>query len=84
MYYLGISPPELTLEIDRYLYRILRIAAMKQITRNWLKPTPPLFNNWKANVNSMLEMERITFRITNQEQEHLKRWHKWINYVNHN
>ena len=36
---LGTTQPELTPVIDRYLYSSTRGAAMKQITRSWLKPT---------------------------------------------
>ena len=46
---------------------------MKQISWNWLKPTPPSFNNWKSNTNNILEMERLIYRIIIQEIEHLKR-----------
>lgn len=81
---LGISPTEVTSEIDRYLYRILRIAALKQITRNWLKPTPPSFNNWKSTVNNIQEMERITYRIRNQEPEYQRRWNRWSKYMDYN
>uniref|UniRef100_A0A8C5BXC6 Reverse transcriptase domain-containing protein n=1 Tax=Gadus morhua TaxID=8049 RepID=A0A8C5BXC6_GADMO len=64
---LGVTPDELISERDKYLFRILRIAAMKQITRNWLKPTPPSFKNWKSNINNILEMERITYITRNLE-----------------
>lgn len=76
---LGKSPPELTQEIDKYLYRILRTAALKQITRNWLKPLTPPHQKWKETVQEIMEMERITFRIRNKESEFNKRWNKWIN-----
>lgn len=38
---LGKSPNALSLSSDKYLYRILRITAIKQITRFWLKPLAP-------------------------------------------
>ncbi len=69
---LGVTPTELTTEKDRYMYKILEITALKQITRNWLKPTPPSFNKWKSTVNGIIEMERTTYKVRNQEQEYLK------------
>ena len=45
---LGKSPPELMQEIDQYLYRVLRIAALKQVTRIWLKPSSPSAQKWKV------------------------------------
>jgi len=33
---LGIIPSAIDKERDKYLYTILRIAALKQITQNWL------------------------------------------------
>uniref|UniRef100_A0A3B5B6V9 Uncharacterized protein n=1 Tax=Stegastes partitus TaxID=144197 RepID=A0A3B5B6V9_9TELE len=35
---LGIPPKALPVKSDKYLHRILRITAIKQITKNWLKP----------------------------------------------
>ena len=81
---LGVTPDELISERDKYLFRILRIAAMKQITRNWLKPTPPSFKNWKSNINNILEMERITYITRNLEIEFLKRCNKWLTYMDYN
>ena len=57
---------------------------MKQITRNWLKPTPPSFKNWKSNINNILEMERITYITRNLEIEFLKRCNKWLTYMDYN
>ncbi len=33
---------------------------------------PLSFNNWKSAVNNILEMEKITYKIRNQESEFLK------------
>ncbi len=74
----GISPRELTEETDRHLYRIVRIAAMKQITKYLLKINPPSFNNWKLALNNMVEIERITYKIRDQEPDYLKQWNRWF------
>ena len=62
----GIPPSELASEIHRYLYRTNGMAALIQMMRNWLKPTPPSLNSREPNVNNILEMERIIYRIGNQ------------------
>lgn len=50
---------------------------MKTMTRN---STLSSFNHWKSNVKGILEMERMTFRISNQELELLFTYDFFINF----
>ena len=73
---LGTLPPELISETDRYLYRILRIAALKQITRNWKQPDLPTTGNWFRTIKEIHTMENITHNIRQQKTLFEKRWAK--------
>ena len=79
---LGIIPLEIHREGDKYLYTILRIAALKQITRKWLDAKPPTINNWKITVEDIKEMERITYKMRNREDEFKRNWSKWASQIN--
>ena len=54
---LNICPPDLISEADRYLFRILRITALKQITRNWKQQYGPKIENWLSTVKEVHTME---------------------------
>ena len=75
---LGLTPLEIQSEGDKYLYSILRIAALKQITRNWLDVNPPSVNNWKKTIEEIKEMERITYKMRNREDQFNMNWRKWV------
>ena len=72
---LGQSPPELIQEIFT-VYRILRTAALKQETRNWLKPSSPPYQECKETVQEIVEIERIMFQFRNKEIEFNRRLNK--------
>ena len=69
---LGIIPLEIHREGDKYLYTILRIAALKQITRKWLDAKPPSSNNWKTTE---------IYKMRNHEDEFKRNWSKWVSEV---
>ena len=54
--FLGRTPHTLVLQNDKYLFRILRITALKQMTRNWLKPLAPQISNWEETINEIYSM----------------------------
>lgn len=60
---LGRTPSQVSLTPNRYMFRILRIAAIKQITKNWLKPDVPGITKWKETIKDIFNMEKITYRI---------------------
>ena len=74
---LGIIPFEIQREGDKYLFTILRIAALKQITRKWLDANPPSSNDWEKTIEEIKEMERITYKMNNREDEFMRNWSKW-------
>lgn len=44
---LGRTPQPLSQQTDKYLFKFFRVAALKQITKNWLKPAAPQLSKWK-------------------------------------
>ena len=71
---LGTLPKALSLKSDKYLYRILRITAIKQITK--LKPKPPQISKWNESIKEIYNMERITHSIRNLNAVFELRWKK--------
>lgn len=45
---LNIIPLEIKREGDKYLYTLIHIAALKQITQHWLHVKPPSINTWNS------------------------------------
>lgn len=76
--YLGYL--ECTVDVkDRYLAKILLLAAKKAITKNWLKTETPGKKQWVAIVEDIMEMENFTYKLKLKEERFLKDWGKWIN-----
>lgn len=42
-------------EAHKYLYDILRVAAMKRVTQRWFDPRPPPIKRWKTAVDEILQ-----------------------------
>ena len=61
----GKTPSQISLTPERYMYRILRTAAIKQVSKNWLKPDVLQITKWKETMKEIYNMERITYRISN-------------------
>ena len=64
------------------MFLIIRVALIKQITRNWLKDDNLSNPKQKDPVNEIYVMEKTTMRIRNQVYIFEKRWEKW--YVTNN
>lgn len=60
--YLGDLPEGMSGN-DKYLLKILTVAAKKAITRRWLQSIPPTVDDWKEIVKESHEMERLTFLL---------------------
>ena len=73
---LGKSPQALSLPSDKYLYRILRITAIKQITKNWMNAAAPQIIKWKETIKEIYVMEKITHRIRNISDVFETRWER--------
>ena len=71
---LGRTPLHLSLQTDKNLFRILRVTALKQITKNCLKPVAPQQSKWKDLINEVYEMEIINHRIRNVSKLFEVRW----------
>lgn len=55
----------------------MRVAALKQITRNWMNVKSPSMNAWKLTLEDIKEMERITYELRNEEDEFIRYWIIW-------
>lgn len=77
---LGKTVDNIQNENDKYLLRILRITALKQITRNWLQKTCPLIVKWRETVQQIYQMEELTYKIRGKLKLFEKRWSKWSLY----
>ena len=78
--YLGYLPSEDVAAADRYLVRILLIAAKKAITRKWLQEEPPTLKNWLEITEEIYVMERLTYLLRLRMGIFQKKWAKWIVY----
>lgn len=66
---------------DRYLLKILLAANKKAVTRKWLQAVPPAETDWIDIVNTIQNMERMTFSLNLQVDKFQQYWEKWIVFV---
>ena len=78
LFYLGDLPDDIS-NNDKYLLRILTVAAKKAITRKWLQTDPPTVQNWLEIIKEIQEMERLTFVLRLKIDLYRTRWEKWEN-----
>lgn len=74
---LGIPPDKLSGE-HIHIFWVLRITALKQITRNWKMPDPPKIQKWLNSVDEMYEMEKVTYSIIKKKNMFEKRWELYL------
>ena len=65
---------------EKYLIKILLIAAKKAITKNWLKNITPDYKQWRTIMDNIQDMEQVTFKLKIKEELFNKRWEKWLMY----
>lgn len=70
--------PENMSKNDVYLFLIITVALINQITRNWLKEYDLTNPKWKDLVNEIYVMKKITMRIRNQVYFFLKKMGKKV------
>ena len=63
---------------DLYLLWILRITALKQITRCWKSSEQPRVDIWLEQIENMYLMEKLTYKINGKNVLFQKRWHSYI------
>lgn len=76
---LGKTPAEIKNK-DSYLFLVIKIAIIKQITRNWLKDNNLINSQLNNLVNEIYGMEKTTMRIRNQMYIFEERWEQWVKY----
>ena len=57
---------------DRNIFNMLRLTALKQLTRTWKQPKAPELYLWYNTIEQVLEMEKLTFIASNS----LENWKK--------
>ena len=81
-----LQPPSIVLGIipsDQTNICIQQYAKThsKQITQNWTDIKSPAINAWKRTAEEIREMERITYRLRNREEEFIRNWSKWVREI---
>ena len=66
---------------DKYLIRIMRAAALKLITKNWLRKVSPGLVKWRELMEQIKEMEKLTYKIRGNPRNGQILWIKWENYM---
>lgn len=78
--YLGNTASCLLVQ-DRYLLKILLAARKKAVTQKWLQAVSPAETDWIDIVNTIQNMERMTFLLNLQLDKFQQYWEKWIVFV---
>ena len=74
---LGTRPKSLQSQ-NLYLFCILRITALKQITRGWKSQEPPRVDRWLEKMEDMYLMEKVTYKINGKDKLFEKRWASYL------
>ena len=74
---LGKMPTQIINPDDKYLMRILRITAIKLVTKNWLQKISPTIKKWREMINQVKEMEMMTYKIRGNIKKGITLWNKW-------
>ena len=79
---LGKIPGEIITTEDLYLTKILRITALKLVTKNlWLQKIPPSIEKWRDLMDQVKEMEQLTYTIRGNARVGHMLWVKWESYA---
>lgn len=74
--YLAYVPGNILPKEDRYLMKILLAACKKIIIRRWRQSDPPTTKEWLQMVNSIFQMEILTYRLRTKQEQCLEKWEK--------
>lgn len=59
---------------QKYLFQILRVSALKMITKKWKKSNPPKTEEWITVIQEVYRNEKVTHKIRNKEHVFDKKW----------
>lgn len=65
----------------RFLQKIFRAAAKKEIPCKWLQTDPPTVDNWIGNIKEIHEMQILAFLLRLKDDLYIARWITLIIYV---
>ena len=74
---IGTHPKQMRSQ-DLYLFWILRLTALKQITRCWKGVEPPREDRWLETMENMYLMEKVTYKMNGKETLFVKRWGSYL------
>ena len=74
-------PSQIITTDDLYLIRILRLTALKLVTKNWLHKISPSIEKWRDLMDQVKEMEQLTYTIRGNTRLGHMLWAKWESYV---
>ena len=74
---IGTRPKQVRCQ-DLYLLWILRMTALKQITRCWKSADPPRIERWLETIENIYLMEKVTYKINGKDTLFTKRWGSYL------
>lgn len=79
--YLGMENQEITRSGDKYIFRIMLVAAKKAITKKGLKADAPNREDWVEVMFNIYRMEKLTFSTRLKTETFKNYWENWVNFV---
>lgn len=77
---LGIPPKSLN-KNNNYIFWVLRITALKQITRNWKEMESPSLKKWFELIECLYENEKITHKMNGKIKLFKTKWLAYTNQI---
>ena len=79
--YLGKANQEVTRSKEKYIFRIILVAAKKAINREWLKTDAPKMEDWVEVMLNIYRIEKLTFSTRLKHRLLKNYWENWDNFL---